>query len=145
MKTAVFDTINSLKPFFFSLREIKDSVSLDIKIPANWKFGNYKENQIKVQDKNERNVLISIVDTATKEGYDTVFNVATKIIKENQEEEEKIKLFNDKIEELKKIFLETPLDKLKEISFNKDNVRNKKGAGKIGLGDTEGQRDNGTA
>jgi len=138
MRTAVFDTISSLKPFFFSLREIKENVSLDIKIPAHWKLGEYVEGQIKIQDQNEKRMLISIVNAATKEGYDMVFTMAKKIIKNNQEEEEKIKLFNDKVEELKKLFLASPLEKLKKISFIKDNVRDKKGTGEIGLGDEKG-------
>jgi hypothetical protein len=144
MRTAVFDTIKSLHPFFFSLREIQEKVSLDIKIPVHWK-NNYEEDtdvQFKVQDKNEKNMLLSLISLATKEGYDAVFNVAKKIIRSNQEEEEKIKLFNDKVEELRKFFLDSPLDKLKEISFIKNNVRDKKSTGEIELGNGEGSGDN---
>lgn len=144
MRTAVFDTINSLRPFFFSLREIKETISLDIKIPANWKYDLVGENvTLKVQDQNEKNTLISLISTATKEGYDAVFTAGKKIIKTNQEMEERNRLFNEKIDELKKFFLEAPLDKLKEISF-KDNVRDKKSTGEIRLGDKEGSGDHGT-
>jgi len=147
MRTAVFDTITSLKPFFFSLREIQGKVSLDIKIPVQWKNSEEqnKDIQFKVQDQNEKSMLLSLVSVSTKEGYDAVFTVAKKIIRTNQEEEEKIKLFNDKVEELKKLFLDSPLDKLKEISFTKENVRNKKGIREIGLGDQEGSGGNGEA
>jgi hypothetical protein len=143
MRTAVFDTINSLRPFFFSLREIKENISLDIKIPSNWKIeevliGSIPDVGLKVQDKNEKNILLSIISTTTKEGYDAVFTAAKKIIKVNQEQEEKIKLFNVKVEELKTLFLSSPLDKLKEISFIKDDVRDKSGNGEIGLGDEKG-------
>ena len=138
MRTAVFDTISSLRPFFFSLKEFNQNISLDIKIPVHWKYGEYKEVQLKVQDKNEKNVLLSVISAPTKEGYDAVFTIAKKIIKNNQEEEEKIKLFNDKVEELKILFLASPLEKLKKISFIKDNVRDKKGTGEIGLGDEKG-------
>lgn len=139
MRTAVFDTINSLRPFFFSLREIKEDVSLDIKIPITWKYDiEPKPNvALKVQDQNEKTRLISLISSATKEGYDAVFTVGKKIIKTNQEMEERNRLFNEKIDELKEFFLSAPLDKLKEISF-KDNVRDKKSTGEIGLGDQEG-------
>ena len=51
----------------------------------------------------------------------------------------KIKLFNQKVEEMKTYFLSSPLDKLKDISFDKKNgIRNTKSAGEIELGDPEG-------
>ena len=143
MRTAVFDTISALRPFFFSLREIKENISLDIKIPLRWKYDfmvDETQIQIKIQDENDRNKLVSIIGSATKEGYDGVFSIAKKIIKNNQEEEEKIKLFNDKVEELKTIFLTSPLDKLKDLSFKpgKNGLRDTESAGKIELGDSEG-------
>jgi hypothetical protein len=144
MRTAVFDTIKSLQPNFFSLRELNTAtdtaiVSLDLKIPIGWKVEDISEGvTLKTQDKNEHTKLISLVAPNTKEGYDAVFTMGKKIIKVNKEEEEKIKLFNEKVEELKTLFLSSPLDKLKEISFEKkDGVRNTKSSGEIGLGDKE--------
>ena len=78
MRTAVYDTISSLRPYFFSLREIKENVSLDIRLPLNWKLLEYSDDQIKIQDQNEKNMLISIINTATKDGYNEVFNIAKK-------------------------------------------------------------------
>ena len=145
MRTAVFDTIKSLQPYFFSLREIgtmgpNPIVSLDIKIPISWRDEDLAEGTtLKVQDKNDHSKLLSIVSPNTKEGYDVVFTIAKKIIKINLEEEEKIKLFNQKVEEMKTYFLSSPLDKLKDISFDKKNgIRNTKSAGEIELGDPEG-------
>ena len=150
MRTAVYDTIKSLHPFFFSLREIQGKVSLDIKIPIQWKNSNEenKDVQFKVQDQNEKSMLFSIISTSTKEGYDAVFNIAKNIIRENQEEEEKFKLFNDKVEELKKLFLSSPLDKLKTISFTKEKdgrISNKKSNGEIKLGDEKGSGPDGSS
>jgi hypothetical protein len=149
MRTAVFDTIKSLQPYFFSLREIgtmgdNPLVSLDIKIPISWKIDELPEGvTMKIQDKNEITKLISFVSPNTKEGYDAVFTEGKKIIKVNLEEEEKIKLFNQKVEELKTLFLSSPLDKLKDISFDKkDGIRHSKSSGEIGLGDKEGQSTN---
>lgn len=147
MRTAVFDTISALRPFFFSLREIKENISLDIKIPSHWKYDYMiSEIQVKVQDENDRNKLVSIIGSATKEGYDGVFSIAKKIIKNNQEEEEKIKLFNDKVEELKALFLNSSLDKLKDISFkpSKNVLRDTESTRKIELGDAEGSDANGS-
>lgn len=155
----MFNTISSLRPYFFSLRELymmddpdKQKVSLDIRIPIKWQAESILDNMgpsdvaIKVQDKNENNKLISILASPTKEGYDMVFNVAKRIVQDNQEEEEKIKLFNEKVEELKSLFLSSSLDKLKDISFEKqqkkDGIRNRKSAGEIGTGKEEGSGTN---
>lgn len=141
----MFETIFSLRPFFFSLREIKENVSLDIKIPSSWNIstditGVNNEVSIKVQDENDRNRLISLVGIATKSGYDAVFSSAKQIINYNQEIEEKNRLFNEKVEELKKFFLEAPIEKLKDISFTKEKngVRNRKGTGEAKVGTDKG-------
>jgi hypothetical protein len=34
----MFDNIRHLRPYFFSLREIDNNVSLDIKLPVTWKI-----------------------------------------------------------------------------------------------------------
>ena len=70
-----------------------------------------------------------------------VFNYAKTVISTNVEEEEKLKLFNEKMGELKELFLNSPLDKLQGISFKeseKDELPNTPGDGKIRLGDEEG-------
>ena len=140
----MFDTIKSLQPYFFSLRELHTMtenpiVSLDIRIPVSWGYEDPTEGvTFKIQDKNENQKLLSIVASNNKDGYDAVFTSAKKIIKINKEEEEKIELFNQKVEEMKILFLSSPLDKLKTISFEKkDGIRDTKSARKIELGDSE--------
>jgi hypothetical protein len=153
MRTAVFDTIKSLQPYFYSLREVGTMgndpiVSLDIRIPIAWRIDTMPEGiTLKIQDKNEHHKLISLVSPNTKEGYDAVFTMGRKIIKVNQEEEEKLKLFEKTVGELKTLFLSSSLDKLKDISFTKspDGIRNKKGDGEIKLGTPEGPGDNGSS
>jgi hypothetical protein len=144
----VYNIIKSLRPYFHSLREIKDNVSLDLKLPAQWEYEGLpksKENvdfTIKLQEQKDTLTLISLISPATVEGYDVVFSYAKAIVTLNREKEEKSKLFSQAIEEVKTLFLSTPLDKLKDISFSKllekDGLRNKSGAGEIELGDQEG-------
>jgi len=143
----VYNIVKSLKPHFFSLREIEDNVSLDIKIPTNWNYeGMVELNKklpfaVKVQDKKTTNTLISLIAPATVDGYEYVFNYAKAVITTNKEEEEKSKLFNEKVNELKSLFLSSPLDKLKDLSF-KDVVKNglsdSESTGEIKLGGDEG-------
>lgn len=120
----MFDSIVNLRPHFFSIREIDKNVSLDIKLPVTWKYEQivkpYSTVRIKVQDKNDKHTLISIVSDATADGYDVVFNCASEVINVNREMEEKQRLFQQKVKELEKLFHEQSLDKLKELTFEDD-------------------------
>lgn len=120
----MFENIKSLRPYFHSLREIESNVSLDIKVPLSWKYENivkpYNSIKCKVQDKNEKYSLISIISTSTQNGYDLVFSCASDILRINKEEEEKEKLFQEKVKELQELFKKETLDKLKEINLVKN-------------------------
>lgn len=120
----MYELISSLRPYFFSLREISDNVSLDLRIPTTWKLENiqsivsqYKSIQLKVQDKNDKSQLVSIISMATQDGYDTARICAEEIIKYNIELEEKERLFREKVKELEILFKHESLNKLKEINF----------------------------
>lgn len=117
----MFESIKELRPYFFSLREIEGNVSLDIKLPVNWRYEEiikpYRSVKIKIQDKNDKHNLLSIISSATQEGYNVAFSCAMDIIKNNKEEEEKQKLFQLKVKELQELFKKESLDKLKTISL----------------------------
>jgi hypothetical protein len=139
----VFEEIKSLRPHFHSLREIQNNVSLDIKVPLSWKYEEivkpYRTVSVKVQDKNDKFNLVSFISQATQEGYDVVFACADEIFKYNKEEEEKQKLFQEKVKELQKLFKTESLDKLKEINLI-DNYGQEitTGTELVGQGDEEG-------
>lgn len=140
----MFESIKSIRPHFHSLREIQNNVSLDIKLPLNWHFENivkqYKSIQTKVQDKNDKFTLLSIVSHATQDGYDVVFACAIEIIKLNYEEEEKQRLFREKVKQLEELFKSESLDNLKEINlFDKNGQKDSTGIGLVEQGDEQGQ------
>lgn len=117
----MFDSIKKLRPHFHSLREIQDNVSLDIKLPLTWKYDDvvkpYSSIAIKVQDKNDKFNLISLIAQSTQNGYDVVFACANEIVTKNKEEEEKQRLFQEKVKELQLLFQNESLDKLKDINL----------------------------
>jgi hypothetical protein len=140
----VFENIKSLRPYFHSLREIESNVSLDIKLPINWKFDEivkpYRSLKTKVQDKNEKFTLVSLISNASAEGYEVAFACANEIIMINKEEEEKKRLFHEKVKELESLFLKESLDKLKEINLLHDYGQEiTTGDGMVIEGDGEGQ------
>ena len=117
----MFELIKSLKPYFHSLREVKENVSLDIKLPLSWFYNDiikpYSTITFKVQDKNESYNLVSLISQSTQNGYDVVFACANEIVTKNKEEEEKQRLFQEKVKELQQLFKNESLDKLKEINL----------------------------
>lgn len=120
----MFETIKSLRPHFHSLREIENNVSLDVKLPLSWRYEEivkpYRSIKIKVQDKNEKFTLLSLVSSATQDGYDVVFACALEILQINKDEEEKQRLFQQKVKELQELFKKESLDKLKDINLLED-------------------------
>ena len=102
-----FEIIKNLQPFFFSLREINDSnICLDLKLPVTWKFNEivskYNETSpiiVKLQDKNENFILISLITELNLGDYDRLFECAKDVIKTNREIEEKDYLLELKIKE----------------------------------------------
>jgi hypothetical protein len=127
---------------------VQNNVSLYIKIPLNWKYEDiakpYRTITLKVQDKNDKFNLISFISQATQEGYDVVFACADEIFKFNKEEEEKQKLFHQKVKELQELFKTETLDKLKEINLT-DNYGQEitTGIELVGQGDEEGPEGSG--
>jgi hypothetical protein len=121
----MFDYISNLRPYFHSLREINENVSLDIKLPLNWQYDDiikpYRSVHVMAQDKNDKFVLLSLISVANKEGYEVVYACAKEIIKINKEEEEKQKLFQQKVKELEELFKNQSLDKLKDINLGLKN------------------------
>ncbi len=117
----MFEYISTLRPYFHSLREINENVSLDIKLPLNWRYDEivkpYRSVHILAQDKNEKYILLSLVSVANKEGYGVIYACAKDIIKVNREEEEKQQLFQEKVKELEELFKSQSLDKLKDINL----------------------------
>ena len=144
----MFEEIKSLRPHFHSLREVQNNVSLDIKIPLSWKYEDiikpYRTLNMKVQDKNDKFNLVSFISQATQEGYDVVFACVNEIFKYNKEEEEKQKLFQQKVKELQELFKNESLEKLKEINLI-DNYGQEitTGIGLVEQGDEEGSEGSG--
>lgn len=118
----MYELIRNLRPYFYSLREIESNVSLDIKLPISWKFENiisqFSSVKYKVQDKNDKFTLLSLISVATDEGYSIVFVCASEVIRFNKEDEEKQKLFQQKLRELQELFAKEKLDNLKQLNLN---------------------------
>lgn len=146
----MYEIINSIGTYFHSLRRISDNFSLDIKLPLTWRYEDiikpYSAITFKVQDKNEKFNLVSIISSASQNGCDIVFACALEIITVNKEEEEKQRLFHEKVKELQQLFKNESLDKLKELNLlEKNGQEDTTRIGLVGEGDGEGQEGSGEA
>lgn len=134
------EQIRNLRPYFHSVKEAKGQAALYILIPTKWSFSMHDSENIHVkkQDGNESQNLISIISKIRtgEETYENIFSTAKSIIKHNIEQEEKEKLFKEKMDELKEIFMNADLDKLKHIKFTEDDRQSEV----VGVGDREGQQ-----
>ena len=110
----------------------------------------YRSVVIKIQDKNEKFTLMSLISNATQDGYDVVFACALEIFKVNKDEEEKQKLFQSKVKELQELFKNESLDKLKGLNLldnygqeNTTGIRDIEEGNREGLvGDRDEQEEN---
>lgn len=110
-----------LSPYLQSVRKIKNYVSFDINFPVTWKLPKIYVDESKVMEhesSNSNERLFSYVSDLTEESINKVQNNIKNIIKYNLEREEKEKLFELKVEELKKIFEKQNLEKLKSLQFS---------------------------
>jgi hypothetical protein len=84
--------------------------------------------------------LLSLISNGTQDGYDVVFACALEILQINRDEEEKQKLFQQKVRELQELFKKESLDKLKDINLLNDYGQEiTAGIGLVEEGDGEGQ------
>lgn len=117
---SLYQEFSSLLPYLQSVRKLKNYLSFDISFPESWKLPKKYVEEDKIMEQksqidNER--LFSYVTEISEEGVMKVHSNITNIIKFNLEREEKDKLFQNKVEELKKIFEKQNLEKLKNLSF----------------------------
>jgi hypothetical protein len=125
---SLYQEFSALLPYLQSVRKLKNYLSFDISFPNTWKIPKkfVEEDKImeqEVQNHNER--LFSYVSEIDEKSIQTVHNNIKNIIKYNLEREEKDKLFETKVNELKSIFEKQSLDKLKGLFFNINEPKSK--------------------
>lgn len=118
---SLYKEFSTLFPYLQSVRKIKNYLSFDISFPSTWKLPKkyVDENKFMEQEShipNER--LFSYVSQITEDDIEKVYDNLKNIIKYNLDREEKEKLFESKVEELKKIFEKQNLEKLKGLYFD---------------------------
>ena len=117
---SLYKEFSELLPYLQSVRKLETYLSFDVSFPTTWKLPKKFVDEDKVMEQsskinNER--LFSFVSEISEESVEKMSRNLKNIIKYNHDREEKEKLFQNKVEELKHIFEKQDLKSLKSLNF----------------------------
>lgn len=125
---SLYKELSKLNPYIQSIRKLNDYFSFDIQFPEDWKLPKKFVDEDKILEQ-ETSVtgfrLISFVSETNETSMEKCSNNILNIIKFNLEREEKNRLFESKINELKSMFEKQSLEELKNLKFEV-NAKSKK-------------------
>jgi len=118
---SIYSELQPIFEYFHQIRKLEDYIIYDIKFPSTWKI----LKKFIVEDKflnhgvdEDGYILLSFVSELTEESINLTQNNILGIVNFNLEREQKEKLLQDKIDELKNIFEKQTLDNLKSLKFD---------------------------
>ena len=117
---SLYKEFSTLFPYLQSVRKLKNYLSFDLSIPNSWKLPKKYVDEEKIMEqesKIEGHRLISFVTEISEDAVEKNTENIQNIIKYNLDREEKDRLFQMKVTELKTIFEKQSLGKLKNLSF----------------------------
>lgn len=113
--------LESIFPYMISIRKLDTYLSFDIEFPTTWKLPKkYVDEKMILEQENQKEGFrcFSFATSFEDNTINLLFENLKNIIKYNLEREEKEKLFETKVKELKNVFDKSNLDDLKELEFN---------------------------
>ena len=116
----LYQILNQLEEFFVSMRRLETHISLDVKFPSNWSMPKSTTQEFQIvpfEYKEEGRRGMSFVCEFNDKEVEKNLGMITKVIKLNREREQKEKLFQTVVSELKKTFEKSDLEKLQNLSF----------------------------
>jgi len=115
-----YQELSVIYPYIQSVRKLKNYLSIDVNFPTTWKLpkkyvpeNSVVENEATIKDHR----CFSFVSVFEEKFVDEMLINLNGVIKYNKEREEKERLFESKVSELKQIFDKQNLENLKNLSF----------------------------
>jgi hypothetical protein len=115
-----YQELSVIHPYLQSVRKLKNYLSIDVNFPTTWKLpkkyvpeNSVVENEATVKDHR----CFSFVSAFEEKLVEEMLINLNGVIKYNKEREEKERLFESKVSELKQIFDKQNLENLKNLSF----------------------------
>jgi hypothetical protein len=111
----------ALLPYLQSIRKLETYLSFDVSFPTTWKLPKKFVDEDKVMEQTSKIAdqrFFSFVAEINEESVEKMSENLKNIIKYNHDREEKDRLFQNKVDELKNIFEKQDLNNLKSLSFD---------------------------
>lgn len=118
---SLFSEFSSLLPYVQSVRKLKEYLVFDMSFPNDWKLPKkyvQEDKVVEVESIKDRERFFHFVSNMDEDSVQIVKNNIIGIINYNIEREEKEKLFQSKVDELKSIFEKSSLKNLKTLKFD---------------------------
>jgi len=118
---SLYKEFSALLPYLQSIRKLETYLSFDVSFPTTWKLPKKFVDEDKVMEQtskiaNQR--FFSFVTEINEESVEKMSQNLKNIVKYNHDREEKDRLFQNKVDELKNIFEKQDLNNLKSLSFD---------------------------
>ena len=117
---SLYKEFSSLLPYLQSVRKLEEYLSFDVSFPNSWKLPKKYVDEEKVMEQSSKiadHRFFSFVSEISEENMELIGSNLRNIIQYNLELEEKERLFQNKVSELKSIFEKQNLTNLKDLSF----------------------------
>ena len=118
---SLYKEFSELLPYIQSVRKIEKYLSFDISFPTSWNLPKKQVQYDKVMEQENKipgNRTFSFVAEINESDIEQVTENLQNIIKYNLEREEKDRLFQNKVDELKSIFEKQNLESLQNLKFD---------------------------
>ena len=118
---SLYKEFSELLPYIQSVRKIEKYLSFDISFPTSWKLPKKYVQEDKVMEQENKtpgNRTFSFVAEINESDVEQVTENLQNILKYNLEREEKDRLFQNKVDELKSIFEKQNLESLQNLKFD---------------------------
>jgi hypothetical protein len=117
---SLYKEFSALLPYLQSVRKLESYLSFDVSFPTTWKLPKKfvdEDNVMEHTRKTSGERFFSFVSEINEESVERMSQNLKNIIKYNHDREEKERLFQNKVEELKTIFEKENLNNLKNLNF----------------------------
>lgn len=114
-----------------SIRKLEAYFSFDVVFPKTWSIlkNQIDETKTVFQKNDDNGKLISFLSEIDELSITNTIQIIEKIVVYNKEKEEKQRLFDEKVKELKQLFEKEPLDELKNLKFDVYETEQLEGTG----------------
>jgi hypothetical protein len=121
---SLYKEFSTLLPYIQSVRKLKNYLSFDVSFPKTWKLPKKYVEEDKILEQESTTIdnrFFSFVSEITEDDVESTSKNIQSIIRYNLEREEKERLFQNKVDELKHIFEKQNLKNLKSLQFEIKN------------------------